>query len=574
MIRLFLTSCLIVPCLVLSVSPVDVVAQHGSAVPDGQENRAARLYVRGLTQERDGNHQAAIDLFTQASRHAPNEAAIYLSLSEAHHNLEQNDVALFYAEQAARLSDDPQYVHHLARSQLRSGQPDLAAQTYDRLLQRETVDTDAVFEAARLKVHLGRDAEAATAFERLIRMVGDDRVLRTQLLQLYGRLDDVDGVERTLSALIRLQPSSEQYYLLLSDFYQRRERSGDAIQVLEQGMHAADEPYDVVSELITLYRSSGEHGRADSLATTLMDVDALSEDQITTRAEKAYLRASVDPSSAETAMTLLTQALEKSPGDVALLIMLGDLHFSQGEFSQSAALLSEALDKNPRNAELWVQTSLAYLNAGALADAAMKAADAILLFPGQIELYVVGGHANTQLYRTAEAIRLFETALELLADDERWDRRLATEAHASLGFLYSRRENHAASDDHYQRAIRIDSSNTFALNNYAYSLAERKIKLSEARELAMRAVELEPENAAFLDTAGWILFMQGEINGAHELVLRAVNTGEASATVHMHLGDIELARGNRDAARTRWEEALKLDPGNSAVKSKLGQLSP
>ncbi|MBT8401321.1 MAG: tetratricopeptide repeat protein [Rhodothermia bacterium] len=574
MLRLSVTSRLIAAGLVLALVPVDGVAQHAPAVADGLHNRAARLYVRGLTQERDGNHQAAIDLFIQASRHAPKEAAIYLSLSEAHHNLEQHDVALFYAEQAASLSDDAQYVHHLARSQLRSGKPELAAQTYDRLLERETVDTDAVFEAARLKVHLGRDAEAATAFERLIRMVGDDRVLRTQLLQLYGRLDDVDGVERTLSALIQLQSSSEQYYLLLSDFYQRRDRLEDAIDILEQGMQDADEPYDVVSELITLYRSSGEHVRADSLATTLMNVDALSEDQIARRAEKAYLRASVDPSSTETAITLLTQALETSPGDVSLLIMLGDLHFSRGDFSESAALLSEALDKNPRNAELWVQTALAHLNAGALAEAAAKAADAILLFPGQIELYIVGGHANTQLYRTAEAIELFETAVELLADDERWDRRLAAEAHAALGFLYSRRDDHVASDDHYRRAIRIDSTNTFALNNYAYSLAERKTKLSEARELAMRAVELEPENAAFLDTAGWILFQQGEVTSAYELVLRAVNTGEASATVHMHLGDIELARGNRDGARARWQEALKLDPDNVAVKSKLGQLSP
>ncbi len=572
--RITLTVGSIAIWLVLVMPRADGMAQEHPAAEDGLRNRAARLYVRGLTQARDGNHQAAIDLFTQATQHAPREAAIYLSLSEAHHDLEQHDVALFYAEQAASLSNNAQYLHHLARSQLRSGQPELAAETYDRLLERAAVDTDAIFEAARLKVHLGRDAEAAAAFERLIRMVGDDRVLRTQLLQLYGRLDDVNGVERTLSALIRLHPSSEQYYLLLSDFYQRRERRHDAINVLEDGMSSADDPYDVASELITLYRTSGEHHRADSLAATLMDVNSLSSDQLARRAEKAYLRASVDPSSTETAITLLTQALANSPGNTSLMIMLGDLHYTRGDFPESADLLSAALDKNPRNAELWVQTALAYLNAGALADAASTASDAILLFPGQIELYVIGGHANTQLYRTSEAIGLFENALDLLADDELWDARLATEAHASLGFLYSRRQDNAASDDHYQRAIRIDSTNTFALNNYAYSLAQRKAKLPEARELAMRAVELEPENAAFLDTAGWVLFQQGELNSAYDLVVRAIKTGEASATVHIHLGDIEMARGNRDSARSSWENALEIEPNNESVKSRLGQFSP
>lgn len=553
----------------LALLTCEVSAQE--AVQDDtvfERGRASRLYVRGLTRARNGDHESALDLYADASRLAPREPAILLSMSESHLALKHIDRALFYAEQAAALNRSRPYVHHLARMQVLSGNTELALKTYRELTSADSTDTDAMFEMARLLVHQGKDAEAAEAFENLLNVLGDDRVLRTQLLQLYGRLEDHGGIERTLRALIRLRPQSAQYYLLLADALKQTGNIDAAIDVLVDGTTANPNSYDLTSELISLYRSSGKTDRADSLAQSLADVSNLTPEQITARAEQAYLRASSDPSTLDAAVDLLERAVEVTD-DTSLQIMLGDLYYARGEFEGAARLLAAALEREPRNVDLWVQTSLARLNAGDLEGAGRTAEEGLILFPGRAELAIIAGHATLRMNRNSAAIDHFEYALELISDDEHGSPEIASEAHAALGLLYSRRRDNGKSDMHYRAALVIDSTNVLALNNLAYSLAERNENLTEALSLAKKALELDAENASFLDTAGWIYYLMGNLAEAKDLIAKAVASGSASAVVHEHLGDIEHDLGNHEEARAHWTTAQQMDPDNPRLKTKL-----
>jgi Tfp pilus assembly protein PilF len=118
-----------------------------------------------------------------------------------------------------------------------------------------------------------------------------------------------------------------------------------------------------------------------------------------------------------------------------------------------------------------------------------------------------------------------------LSDDELWSAGLAAEAHASLGFLYSRRSIHDKSDHHYRTALKIDSVHVFALNNFAYSLSSRGEHLDEALALARRAISIDPDNPSFQDTLGWILFLLDRPAEAREWVQRAVDATSANATM-------------------------------------------
>ncbi|RMF54915.1 MAG: tetratricopeptide repeat protein, partial [Calditrichaeota bacterium] len=107
------------------------------------------------------------------------------------------------------------------------------------------------------------------------------------------------------------------------------------------------------------------------------------------------------------------------------------------------------------------------------------------------------------------------------------------------------------------------------LNNFSYSLAERGIRLEEALEMANRALELEPNNGAFLDTVGWIYFKLGDYQQALYYIKRAVEHREGSAEVLEHLGDVYYQLGEQEKAQEYWQKAYEKDPDNKALKAKI-----
>ncbi len=103
--------------------------------------------------------------------------------------------------------------------------------------------------------------------------------------------------------------------------------------------------------------------------------------------------------------------------------------------------------------------------------------------------------------------------------------------------------------------------------------AEKGVKLDEARELVLRALEMEPENGAFIDSLGWIYFQQGEIDKAIDHLEAATELLPDDPTIHDHLGAAYARRGESARAIEQWKKALSLGPPNAeAIREKIETL--
>jgi Flp pilus assembly protein TadD len=106
--------------------------------------------------------------------------------------------------------------------------------------------------------------------------------------------------------------------------------------------------------------------------------------------------------------------------------------------------------------------------------------------------------------------------------------------------------------------IRPDDANT--LNYLGYMYADKGIKLAQARQMLERAVALDPQNGAYLDSLGWVCFRMNDLREAEKFLSRAAAKIPSDATVQEHLGDLEARRGQMAEAVVHWKRSLTLSP--------------
>ena len=98
-----------------------------------------------------------------------------------------------------------------------------------------------------------------------------------------------------------------------------------------------------------------------------------------------------------------------------------------------------------------------------------------------------------------------------------------------------------------------------AANYLGYLWADRDVRLEEALDLVNLAVEIEPENPAYLDSLGWVHYRLGAMEEAEYWLRRAIEFNGDDGTLLAHLGEILLASGESEEG-SRFHR-LALDHG-------------
>jgi Flp pilus assembly protein TadD len=106
-------------------------------------------------------------------------------------------------------------------------------------------------------------------------------------------------------------------------------------------------------------------------------------------------------------------------------------------------------------------------------------------------------------------------------------------------------------------AIEINPQNAQALNYLGYSWAEKGSQLDEAETLILRALKVEPNEGAYLDSLGWVYYQKGDYQRASEQLERASELINDDPVVTEHLGDVYDKLGKTEAALARYRDVLK-----------------
>jgi tetratricopeptide (TPR) repeat protein len=110
-----------------------------------------------------------------------------------------------------------------------------------------------------------------------------------------------------------------------------------------------------------------------------------------------------------------------------------------------------------------------------------------------------------------------------------------------------------------------------AYNALGYSLADRNVRLSEARALILKALEFAPDDPFISDSLGWVEFRSGNKSQALQ-ILQTAYKARPDAEIAAHLGEVLWNLGQREQALAIWREGMKLNADNETLAQTLKRL--
>lgn len=174
-----------------------------------------------------------------------------------------------------------------------------------------------------------------------------------------------------------------------------------------------------------------------------------------------------------------------------------------------------------------------------------------------INLYLAESEALREADRAREAFDTLDKALEIHPNDKDllYARALAAERLDRLDLL----------ERDLSAIIAVDPKNGQALNALGYTLADRTDRHQEALGYIERALALLPEDAAVLDSMGWIQYRLGNPGKALDFLRRAYRINP-DAEIAAHLSEVLWVNGQRDEAKRIWRAALTKQPDSRHLR--------
>jgi len=207
-------------------------------------------------------------------------------------------------------------------------------------------------------------------------------------------------------------------------------------------------------------------------------------------------------------------ALEEEPGYIRSISGLARVYDLTDQPEKAIEQWEKAISISPEMMELYFQAGFSYYTAGRLNEAVAAWEETARLRPEFPQAHFQLGIAYEDLGDDQRAIEEYRTTLQINP--------AYILAGYNLGHLYKRQDRIEEAIAEFKKAIEADPKFGDVYNSLAWLYAEQGINLDEGVELANRALELNPESAAYWDTLAELYIRKGELEKAREIFRRMI----------------------------------------------------
>ena len=255
---------------------------------------------------------------------------------------------------------------------------------------------------------------------------------------------------------------------------------------------------------------------------------------------------------------------EQQVGQAEALMALSQIAQRQGQLDQAQKWLAQMpatadpIKLASRQADLLAQQ-------GRMNEARLVLAQVKTSTPEQAKRKTLAQSQWLREHRqSAAAYPLVQAALKESPEDAD----LASE----LAMVTEKLQRHDEMERLLRQVMKLRPQDPQAFNALGYSLADRNVRLTEARSLIEQAVALAPQDPYIQDSLGWVAFRQGQ-HGEALKILQAAYKAKPDAEIAAHLGEVLWTMGKTQEAGTIWREGLLLKADNETLLDTLKRLN-
>jgi tetratricopeptide (TPR) repeat protein len=347
----------------------------------------------------------------------------------------------------------------------------------------------------------------------------EPRVFLVRLLVSEQRRDEAVAV---LNGFLTAEPDDQELQLLLAQLYIEDKAYDEALAQFDQILKRGPGQPDVLFTAAVLALEVEALDKARDYLTRLRQTGARADDS-------AFLFGQVEELAGDSELALDWYEQVRGENATNARVRIAGIYAERGEVEQAREIMQQLRDQYPEE----VST-----------------------------LYLIEGELLREQDLTQQALEVYSDGLSVNPDDPDL---LYARAMLAVGM-----DRVDLLEQDLRRILVSDPDHVDALNALGYTLADRTERLAEAQRFIERALQLRPDEPAILDSMGWLLFRQGDAEGA-EPYLRQALDAVFDAEIAAHLGEVLWALDKRDEARAIWDRALAEDPKDEYLLRTIGR---
>lgn len=547
--------------------PTELAAQQ-----QGQQSTYKEQLILVEAKLRSGDFNGALASLDEALVKYPDVADVHYAKALLFGQARNFAVAIPVAERAVELApDNLVYSNYLVGLYKMNNELPKAIQTVDALLKIYP-ENEAIYREKMMLLYGSKRSEEALAVYELAAGkfgVSDTlAIVKGEILVDMGRLPEA---EKLLQPWVDKGSKLRQVYSTLGYISLENKNPKSAIQVIEKGIAHTNDNL-LYLDLADAYASTKKNKLAfEALKKAFDATDVEFSDKYRVMFTALSGKTDLDITQIHELANIL---VIRHPRVADSHVAKGEVLWRRGNLEEARAMFLTAVSMNRGHVEAWRMLINVELALNKLDDALAHSFESLDANPNNAMLM----YFTSMTYMVKEdyenARKMLEKALDSSVDDTPY---LQSLIYAGLGDLYHKLKMDDVSDVAYEEAIKLDSTNAVAMNNYAYYLSERNHNLELAAELSKTANELEPNSSTYQDTYAWVLFKQAAYKDALKWIEKAIAGPQPSALLFEHYGDILIKNGNAKEAVKQWSKALAQSTGNDLnidkLKSKIAKKS-
>lgn len=521
--------------------------------PDKAEYEQQGLFVDAVNHEIQEEYEKAEKIYRKLHKQMPDNAAVSYKLAGVLEKVKQYKEAEKFAKKAIDADNgNPYYYEQLARIYEKEENYKEQASLYEEMLDNvKEKRKENYYNLASAYIKQEEYKKAIKIYDRVEKDFGFSQEASQHKQQLYFRLGKTDDAIKESRRLIEAFPEEPVHYVALAEIYLNNKDLPNAVKSLQEALEMSPDNAQARLVLSELYKMEGKTDEAlEQIEVAFQNPDLSLDNKI--RVVVSYLGSLGNEKDRADALRLAKMMVTAHPQEPQALAIYGDLLNMTGQQQAARDSYIQSARLGSASFNVWLQVieiDMALQQNDSLVTHASEAAE---LYPNQaaIWLYKGTGHALEKEYK--KAIEAFKMGKNLSLNDDG----TYIQFQLNLGDAYNGAKQYEESDKAFEAVLRRDPNNVYALNNYAYYLAERKAKLPRAKELAEKLLAAQPEEASYIDTYGWILYAAKEYDKALEQLEKAAKLSQ-DGTILEHYGDALYKNGKKQQALEQWKKAKK-----------------